>query len=342
MNASTNLDFMTYHVTGLPKDASRMVAYICEISDHPLMLMKTLVDEKEAVKDEMLAFGAETVSSLIGAFNHTFYKNGMQFKDDWELQIENLTHLTLDDLKRTFKEEFNTGSVTFLVSGKFDRSAVLAEFSKALRDRPQVKFKPLDCFTYAHTIVFDKVNTPTNTLMIGFPSRNKDFIYASAVCDVLKNILFEELRTKKKLIYNFHLEHEVMPCGTQCIFEISVQPDRVAEVVRILFQTLKKYTVEPFHKKHIYAMKTLLQRELKSTLPNLEMLSHQVAINPRSKVILREDVFKRVWEATSLDLQKMVKELFVPEHATLAYQGSKDLNLQWPAMRSQTRRVFKK
>ena len=342
MNASTDLDFMTYHVTGLPKEVGKMISYICQISDHPIMHAKTLKNEKEAVKDEMLAFGAEANSSLIEKFNHAFYQNGMQFKDDWQLQVSNLERLELADLKRTFRDEFNTGSVTFLVSGKFDKAEALRAFSKGLADRPQTTFAPLECFTYAHDIIFDKADSPTCTLMVGFPSKNKDQVLAMAVCEILKSVLFEVLRTKLKLIYNLHLEEVVMPCGTQCIFEISVQAERLVEVISVLFQTLKKYTVEPFNKKQLYAMKTNMQRNLNASLPTLDILAEQVSARPGEKIILREEVFQRVRDATPTMLKEMVKLLFVQEHALIAYQGSKDMHLAWPKLqRSQTRRLAK-
>ena len=338
MNASTDLNFMTYHVTGLPEYMEQMISYICQISDHPIMKAKTLKDEKEAVKDEMLAFGADPISSLIGKFNHSFYQNGMQYKDDWKLQIANLQRFEVADLKRTFREEFNTGSVTFLVSGNFDKEDAVNAFSKCLVGRPSTPLVPLECFTYAHEIIFNKAEAPTSTLLVGFPSKNRDDVLAMATCEILKSALFDQLRTKHKLIYNLHLEHAVMPCGTHCIFEISVQAERLTEVVRILFQTLKKYCAEPFDKKQLYAMKTIMQRNLNTSLPTLNTLATQVAANPGEKVSLRDEQFKRVRDVTAATMKEMVKVLFVAEHALIAYQSTKDMNLAWPKLQGKTRR----
>lgn len=342
MNASTDFDYMTYHVTGLPKEVDKMISYICQISDHPIMHAKTLKDEKEAVKDEMLAFGADPAASLIMKFNHAFYKNGMQFKDDWQLQIDNLKRLELADLKRAFKEEFNTGSVTFLISGKFDKASVISTFTKCLVDRPLAAFTALECLTYAHEIIFDRADVPTCTLLVGFPSKNRDSVMAMVVCELLKSALFEILRTKLKLVYGVRLEQRVLTCGTQCVFEISVQPERLVEVTRVLFQTLRKYKSEPFNKKQMYAMKTNMLRQLNSSLPNLDILADQVSASPGEKVMLRTEVFEKVRDATPAMLKEVVKLLFVPEDALIAYQGRKDMHLSWPKLqRSQTKRVNK-
>lgn len=330
MNASTDMDFMTYHVTGLPKDLVKMIQYICFITDHPIMHAKALKDEKKAVKDEMLAFGAEPDSSLIEKFNHAFYKNGMQFKDDWQLQVANLNKLTLRDLQRVFRDEFNTGNVTFLVSGKFNKKEALGIFEKCLHEKPKREFVPLECFTYTHAVLFDLLTgSPTCTIYIGFPSKNKDQVLAAAVCEVLKNILFEELRTNRKLVYGVHLEPSYLPCGTQCVFEITAQTENVEKVVKVVLQTLNKYKRDLIDAKHLYSTKTFMQRNLHNTLPSTDTLAAQVAAKPGEKVLTREEAFQIIEKCSPATLRDKMNELFVVETALLAYQGPKDLHLTW-------------
>ncbi len=133
MNASTDETVLRYHTRGAPLYIDRMIEYITNISTHPVFKLKTLEREKEAVIDELLTYGNNPESKFDQLFNENFYTGGLVYKDDWKLHIDNLKHLTLEDVQENYEKNYNPGNLIFIVSGKFQPHHVLELFEKELK-----------------------------------------------------------------------------------------------------------------------------------------------------------------------------------------------------------------
>ena len=130
INASTDDTVMKYYIKG-EKDLPGMVEYISTIVTRSLFNPSTLEREKKAVLEELTNLMDQPSTEMYNIFKKTFYKSeGLQNTEDCSLQIKNLHHLTMDDVKKAY-EAFNTEHCLFIVYGDYESSIPL--FKKYLK-----------------------------------------------------------------------------------------------------------------------------------------------------------------------------------------------------------------
>jgi len=327
MNASTDATQMMYYVKGLKEDLPQMVAYITAITDHPVFRKSSIEKEKQAVTDELLTVGSDPWSKLDTVFNHLFYTNGLEFKDDWKLQIKNLKHLTLADLKRAYETQFNSANVVFLVSGDFSPPAVLHLFDHALQQKPHGTRGEASGFTFAHAIVHVKDASETSRLQLSMPSHNNEIsVLTTLAVYVLGDVLFYHLRTKHQLVYGIHVTAGTSTCGTRLDFAADVRPQNIKATLRIIWAQLHQLLRHVPDKALASAKKRYHVREY-TRVPDVEFYSVQFLTNP-NRVVTRAEQRNIVDRCTAADLRDAFASLFQFDNFVCVYQGNRDVHLQ--------------
>ena len=332
MNASTDETVMMYYVKGLEEDLETMVQYIAAITDHPILRQASVDKEKEAVTDELLTYGSDPASKLDGVLNHLFFKHGLEFKDDWKLQIQNLKRLSLPDIQRVYREEFTPANVVFVVSGAFSPAAVLAHFRKALRRPAAVGTRrEADGFTFAHEIRHVPDPMATTLVVLALPSA----VYADAVlvplaAAILGDILFSELRTKRQLVYGIRVTATTTTCGTSLQFKIYVRPSNVVECMRVVVAQVTTCCAK-VPECRLHAVKKRLAQEHATDVPDAEFYAAQYVTSP--DFILSRRAQRQAYEAATVEtVGATLRALVHWEHAVCVYEGQKDVNLTWAKM----------
>jgi len=332
MNASTEETIMLYYVKGLDEDLERMVQYIAAITSHPILHQASIDKEKQAVVDELLTYGSDPTSKLDGVLNHIIFKNGLEFKDDWQLQIQNLKRLTLADIQRVYREEFTPANVVFVVSGAFSPAKVLAYFRNALH-HPAVRGQRTEAhgFTLAHEIRHVPDTMATSLVVMALPSA----VYADALlvplaAAVLGDILFNELRTKRQLVYAAKVVAATTTCGTRLQIKIYVRPIHLKECLRVTVAQIKA-CCNGFPETRLVGVKKRVRQEYATTVPDAEFYATQYVTSP--DFILSREAQKREFSAATVDaVAATLKSMVVWEHATIVYEGQKDVHLTWADM----------
>ena len=326
MNASTDVDRMMYYTNGLDDDLEHMVEYIVSITDHPIMRAKTVVKEKQAVIDELLTVGTDPETEIYAAVNHFIYKNGAEFQDDWKLQIKNLKQIEVDDLKRLYLEEFNPSSVAFIVSGQFQMSHVVKLFKKHLHPIPRGTLLPNVCFTFSPAIKYIKSNSPTSTIVIVFPSdvMVHEAMIVPQVAIILADLLFEELRTKRALIYNLHIDSTTNSCGTLVKTNVHVRDENVAPTLKTYLEVLRHYQSHPIPASALLAMKKKHVQTQSVNVPYAnfyvdQLMSQMSEVNP--KLYSPEEKLQAVRSATTSDIQRLLRRIIQFESMVIVAQG---------------------
>lgn len=336
MNASTNDTLVQYYTEGTVLHMADMVRYISDISDHPIFKRNVLIREKEAVIDELSTYGNDPESKIDVLFNHAAFTGGLAYKDDWQLQIKNLKHIGMDELKKAYTQNYNSRNMMYIVSGTFRDSEVLALFHHELKKKPSGQLKIEPCYTNAHKIIYSHHDTPTTKVVIGFPSDIKRYDEegptVGAVCAILTNLLFSLLRTKLTLVYGVRFNYRADTCGTMVFCTIYVRDKNAEECLKALMAELTKYKKEMFPATAVAALK---QRELFAhykSLPftddYLTQYMHQMD-SPKPRILSYLDKLKIIKKMTPKSLAPVFNKAFQFERALCVYQGARDLKLKW-------------
>ena len=335
MNASTDQSFVNFFVEGLPNEVKNMVSYICTICETPQFSDVVLANEKKAVTNELITYGAEPDSPLQSAFNHAMYTGGVALKDDWELQIRNLKHLDLDLLRATFERCFNPANVVYLVISNLRHDQVLPLFEAQFRKTRPAQANPLPelpCFRRQPDLIFVRADTGKNmTLKLGFPSVRSplDNVLIPLLCSVLHNLLFDALRTTSHLVYNIQVENDPNVCGGVLYLQYDVLEKNLLQSWDIVQEILEKYHKTTLPEKNVFAARQRYifdhHKERHYSTDFVEQFLFQQNKKGTPLFYSRDAKLNEVSRCTARALTGLYRRICPLEEAVCAYQGSKGL-----------------
>ena len=328
VNAITDKTTMNYYIKGLNTKWKEMVSYIANIIDHPNLTHYQLQKEKQAVIDEMLTYSNDPDHISQHLFNTNFYKTeGLKYADDWKLQIDNLKHISVEDVNTIHTKYFNVQNLMFVVMGDFKLSEIKSGLHKQLKHPKQGKIQKLDCFTYKHEIIFSKQDIENTKILIGFPSVEiHNYIYINAIITLLHIIFFKEFRTKKSLVYDISISSDLNACGTTLFIHFDVQTEHVVTVLTLLFKYIQHLQSTPltnidgFKNQEIYKY---------ITNKNSSMNYYTSLIYSNEPLYTKTQMIQQIKKINSNDIMKLVQQLFQIDKALCLYQCKKNLNLSW-------------
>lgn len=317
-NASTDDTTMNYYVKGNKEDESKMVEYMATIITNPLFRPSVMEREKKAVQVELLEALNDPVSQVYDTFNKHFYSpEGLQYADDCSLQIKNLNKLTLSQLKDTY--QYNNGNCLFIVYGDYSNAASL--FEKYLIPRQGHSLPPVSCFSWKHDILHLPFQKESVTIYIGFPSTETTFFYMHFQM-MLRRLLFQDLRTTHKLVYDAVVEVQSTRCGTTTTIELDVSPENTSKTFSLLLHYLNIYQTKLMDVKGVQK-KVKYQYQKEYEVNYVANFIHEEGV-PLSK----RQLLQKVNEFTP-ELFRKLCQMFCPiEKALCVYQGKK-IELSW-------------
>jgi predicted Zn-dependent peptidase len=326
INASTDMTVMKYYVKGGIENADEMIEYISTITTNPLFTSSTLMNEKKAIIEELQSSSNDSTYDLIDKFNKLFFKEeGLQYSEDWKLQIKNLTHLTISNIKKLFHEYFNPQNALFIVYGDFNTSKVQSLFSKYLIQHNNQKMT-YDCFTNKCEFSFIPHEKDTYSVIIGFPCDK--LIDHKLLCeDILNNLLFNELRTVHKLVYGIKCALNITQCNTYLTIEFDVSLEKVKITIQKIIYCLlwyKKHAISPVI---LSSCKKRILYKYRTDYDMMDYYSDYIYSN-KTPLTLHQ-LIQHNHKFTENQFKSTLHEIIQFNKATCVYQGTKDLNLSW-------------
>ena len=313
-NASTNDTTMKYYVKGNKEDESKMVEYISTIITKPLFRSSVMEQEKKAVQIELLEALNKPITKVYDTFHkHFFSTEGLQHAEDCYLQLKNLNHISLSTLKEAY-EQFHVNNCLFIVYGDYTNAPSL--FSKYLKTNKGKSLLPKSCFSFRHDIIHIPFQKESVTIYLGFPSKETTF-FSEYIEFMLHHLLFHELRSIHKLVYDIDIHVLSSQCGTSVTFEFDVKPENASKTFYLLLQCLKKYQtilsdVKGVQKKMLYQYQKEYEVNYLSTF-----------IYEKGFPLSKRQLLKKVKEFTP-ELFRNLCQTFCPlENALCVYQGEK-------------------
>lgn len=319
INASTNDTVMKYYIKGNKEDEAKMIEYIATIVTNPLFRSSVMEREKKAVQVELLEALNKPITQVYDIFHkHFFSIEGLQHAEDCSLQLKNLEHLSLSTLKEAY-EQFHKNNCLFLVYGDYSNATAL--FEKYLKPRNGDTLPKVSCFSWKHDIIHIPFEKESVTIYVGFPSKEITMFYEHFGL-MLHYVLFHELRTTHKLVYDVDVNVNTSRCGTFVTIELDVSPENAVETFSLLLECIKTYQktlmdVKGVQKKMQYQYQKEYEVDYLATFIHLE-----------GQPFTKRQLIQKVKQFTP-ELFRRLCQTFCPlEKALCVYQG-KRTNLTW-------------
>lgn len=349
-NASTSDTLLRYYTFGVKKYTKEMLDYIINITVRPKITWNMIENEHSAVENELLREANRRDAPLYDRFHKDFFAlDGLRYAFDWKQQIDNLKTLKKDVIVKTFNEYYHQNNTVFMVSGDFNKQQVLNAFSKYLKGiKPAVcgvnSFTTKTCYAWKKNIIY--VSDPSNKttqLLFGFPTnihmQHKLYNALDVGTQVIKNLLFEKLRTQLKLVYGISVNAIINSCGAYINIEIFVNTSSAVKVVKEMIKILSKYKKELVPKSHFDSVKTkakLVSRNLSitpQTLAELYLDQYATQIQKPEKILNTfADVLAKINALDRSELKDLYNECFKDEHIFLVYQSNKKLPITFKTL----------
>ena len=153
-NASTQLQYVEYHITGLDSETADMVNYITQIIDNPRFDSKIIEAEKAAVLNELKIIQNNPVHKLTHALFSCVYsdRSGLRNQTNIQMQIDNLKHITVADIAAYHKRFYTPKNITFFFAGNITKAAVISALNRnmnmAIRKYPDYSITIDECNYY--------------------------------------------------------------------------------------------------------------------------------------------------------------------------------------------------
>jgi len=328
INASTDKTSMNYYIKGLNHEWKNMVTYMTSIINKPLLTTSMMEKEKEAVIDELLTLSTEADSNMLDVFNKEFFKlDGLKYSDDWKLQIANLKHINVEDVYKMFDTYFTPNNMMFVVLGDFVEKDVCSLFKSKLKPNTvQPIPNYIDCYTYKNEIVFTKKNIENTKMIIGFPyTKPTNSIYINMITSLLHTLLFDEMRTKKNMLYDIEVYNEIHLCGTTVYIKFDVQTKHAKYALKSILLFLQKIDTMPlnfsgFKNKEIYDYIT-------EHKPIMEYYTSIIYTN--SPIYTKKQILELIQSVSESKIKSIINDIFQLKNALCVYESKKDLNLSW-------------
>ena len=349
-NASTSDTLLRYYTFGVKKYTKEMLDYIINITVRPKITWNMIENEHSAVENELLREANKRDAPLNDTFHKHFYVlDGLRYAFDWKQQIDNLKTIKKETILKIFNEYYHQNNTVFMVSGDFNKQQVLKAFTKYLKTiKPAASggnvFTTKTCYAWKKNIIY--VSDPSNKttqLLFGFPTtihmQHKLYNALDVGTQVIKNLLFEKLRTQLKLVYEISVKAIVNTCGAYINIEIFVNTSSALKVIKEMIKLLSKYKKQLVPINHFHSVKTnskLISRNLSITPYTLaqhflDQYATQIQ-EPKKTIKTFVDTIAIINAVTRSELKELYNECFNSEYLFLAYQSNKKLPITFKTL----------
>ena len=247
-----------YWIKGLAEFKQVLLDYIINIAIDPHIKSKKMMDEKEAVRNEIINYMNNPNYDLQNATAKLLFKNtGLQYSADYNIQLNNLKKFTVKQLTDFAHKIISEKRILFIISGSFNKQELIRTIKQIFNSIPQTKlnsFMPKVtsslCYNIKKHIQFIKnTKNKNSTIFIEFPldiyQGDEKLIYIPILTQLLgsglNSLLLNQLREKDNLVYGVAVGFSTNFCGTLISINISTIHKNVKKVLEKTFSVLKKY-----------------------------------------------------------------------------------------------------
>lgn len=245
-NASTSNNYIQYFITGLSDDKYKILNYLIDIINYPIIKKENVDFEKKAVRSELLGYINNKYYKLQEEFAKKYYKNSaIIYNQNFRQQLKNLSKISEKELREWYNNNYN--NITYFIIGDFNRTNILDYFKSnfPVKNPRQISISPQSIFSFNNEILFIKNNKQKLVyFLIAFPLKiefsNPKFPYLKILCSILQKLLFLELRTNLHLIYGIVVSPSINLTSISINININVSIEKAELVIGVLFKMIEE------------------------------------------------------------------------------------------------------
>jgi zinc protease len=245
-NLSTR-DFSVITLRCLTSNFSETFDLFADIAINPTLA----ADELELERKKQILAVKQRKDDADGAVRELadeMYYRGHQYKLNPSGTESSLQAITVDQMRAHWSKHFVTSKLLLIVVGNIPKSLLQERVEKAFASVPRGDYKPSLPTAISHsaaTVQVTERQLPTNYIIgyFGAPRLgNPDHPAAIVALDILRNRVWEEVRTKRNLSYapSAFLDNSLV--SRAAIYVTAVQPDTT---VKVMLAELQKMQAEP-------------------------------------------------------------------------------------------------
>lgn len=347
-NAYTQMMSTGYWIKGLSQFKNILTDYIVSICIDPKITNKKMKYEIEAVRNEITNYMNDPNYALTNACSELIFKNeGLKFSENYDIQLNNLSKFTVQQLIDFANEIISRKKMLFIVSGDFSKTQLTKKIKSILKKVPDVKntenipyLNENVCYNINKVVKYVKNTKNTNsTIFLHYPLNiyqgDKTLVYIPLITNLLgsglNSLLLGHLRIKKNLVYGVSVTHYTNFCGTIITIKIFTINKNIDKVLKETFSTIKKYSNTNINEtllKH-YKIRYILELQDKC-LNKTNAVSSFYAAQYFYQLHKKNPVIYNIRDVTSIidrinvkDITNLLKQLLNPDKCTLCYSSDK-------------------
>ena len=335
-NAHTGLTNVNYHTTSTQETLFEMLDYITTITTKAKITKRNLDIEINPVINELKQYGSDPKSELWDLFQkEMFCSEGGKYSDDWGLQMKNLKHITLSDVKKYYEEHYLPEKVSFVICGNINKDIILEKMKELLPSSNNCSITPYinyqKCFNNLdkNKYIFNKNSTRKNSVCAFkyYLSEIENHILLSFSLRCLRHELFMELRYNKKLVYYLNCNYKRTHCG----YVITISYETSKEKIKISHDSI--LSIIEKYKNNFFSMQNITSRKKhekinfgKNNLNNPEFISKHYSsqfIFEHKHMYSPEYVLKYINQINNRNIKKTLNKSF--NNFIFGYQSNKQI-----------------
>lgn len=249
ISSGSNQDYSVLALSSTLQSFARSWEIFTDVAMHPAFAQEDVDLTRARLLTALRNVGDDPDGLLQSLVEKTVYACTL-YANDPSGSIENITRLTTADLRSYYQKILQTSRLLLVIVGDLDAATlqprIAASFGKL--PRGDYKYTPPAGFDFSKsTLDITSRNLPTNYIegVFAAPSiRENDFYAMRVATTLLRDRIFEEVRTKRNLSYAPNADMGSLAANTGNIYVTAVDANRAVSVMLNEIENLKANPVE--------------------------------------------------------------------------------------------------
>ncbi|QQS23125.1 insulinase family protein [bacterium] len=332
MNANTGKEHTQYFIKAHHSRLEQIFEILTDMIQQPLLDKPEMEREKGVIVEEINMY-KDSPRAIVGNLLEEIMWPKQPLGRDIAGEVATVTKFTQAMFRSYLQRHYQTGNIILGVSGKYDR----VKFNKLVKKYwDKIPSKAFEGFSSARShqtaprVAVQKKDTQQAHFNLAFKSfgfNDKRNIAASVLSSILgggmSSRLFTEIREKRGLAY--YVRAGQNPYIDTGAFDVSagVRVSHLEEAIKVTLEELAKIAHGNIDKKELQKAKEYLKGKttlyLEDNQSRLDWFLQQVAF--KRNIQTPSDIFKEIDRVTSVQVQKLAKELFDSKKLSIAVVG---------------------
>lgn len=332
-NAFTSQECTGYYAKASARHFGKVLDIVADMYINPIFKQSEIDKERGVIIEEINMYEDLPMRTVHDVYGELLYGEDQPAGRTILGPKENIKKFTSEDFRTYRDKHYVAQATTVIVAGNVEPGAVFKDVEKAFAgmstDKKVLKKKTRDVQSKpAIKTRYKKTDQAHLVLGVrGLPLNHKDKVVANVLAGVLgkgmSSRLFAKLRDEMGVCYYVRAGHNEYTDHGDFSIATGVSTDRVAEVVSVLIDELRRLTKEEVPADELKKTKEILTGGLMLNLESSDDIADYFGFQEIFGLDIKKpkEAAKKIREVTSKDLIRLAKKLIKTDTLNLAVIG---------------------